>query len=186
MRGRTIAIIIIIGLVSFGGYNLYRWANRTTTTYHQSSTSASSGETPAAPPQQLGSVFFTTQIPAEMTIKSRKEPGGGTSLFQMVARHQNIRFIDQLAITIGPLPTGGLSELSAVRLRQQADRGYVPTSFPSAPPRSLVFTKQGTYEKSVFMSNGNYYASIVVGGAIDRSEALDSLLSGVLSNWRWL
>ena len=184
LKRRTSGLIAIIFTILAGVGYIYYWASSPATSKIITTSTASSVQT--LKDQKVSLANFSTVADGDMRIQQDKIGNGSPIFEQVVMLSNNVQAGDQVAITIGTLDSGGLVESSGIKLRTIQTDNYKPLrSFNSAPEGAIMFAKQNGYEKSVFWSNGNKYAAVVVSGNVARSNQLDALLAKVLKNWTW-
>lgn len=182
---RTVAICCA-GILLLGGIWLYTWwhspaetkkftAGNQTQDILGSETTLTSWSTAS----------FATRYPANLRLITSNEVAHGNTSGQYVLGSVSLRQTDQLAITVGPLQYMALSDLPAVKLRQQRVGAYQPTERSFVPEGGLVFSGTGEYETAVFWRQNDRYAAVVVSGSSVRKAELEQALQTVVTNWQW-
>lgn len=114
-------------------------------------------------------------------VYSKGNPLYVQQLFSVPVTSTAQLFGDQLAVTVGRLPAGGLEEVSDVQLRR--DRGDLVIAETS---EQLLFEKSGaTYETSAFITNKEDYFVVVLSGPSFQKEVLKQELSRLLATIVW-
>ncbi len=134
-------------------------------------------------------VYFTADLPSNFSIKTNKDTPEGPIKSQMLfatqSQNPGATLSNQLAITIGTLPSGGIVNTSAVSLRQRSP-DFAAESHDWLPAQALAFTGgQSEFEMSVFMPGTETYAAIVLTGSPNNKDYFTQVLDHVVSSWRW-
>ena len=144
-------------------------------------------ETPDYTLKSYSNDYFTAQIPERFTNRSSTAGKGKPILLQQLfaAPGNATLSADQLALTVGVLPSGGIQELSDVQLRTRTAR-YTPATFSWLPASNVAFESadQG-YELSVFLVHDKQYATIVASGLNDEKERLSHEMQLFVYSIRW-
>jgi hypothetical protein len=129
---------------------------------------------------------LSLKIPSRLQTKT-KNIGTGKPLYVQELFAEPVRdsaslFGDQLAITIGTLPSGGFIDIPDIQLRTR-DAAYTVLETNSTLMR---YEKSGTtYEIGVFLQNGEYYASFVLTGSRAKEAVLKSELGALVTSVTW-
>lgn len=181
---RRVPLLIAAVVVVAVGVWFYAWATGPATS---TSTTTSASENVFGSQIQLvpyDSQYFSTQVPSTLVLKSSNENSAAPILGQYLFKHSSTALADQLGITVGVMQ-GALDEVPAVKLRLQQPDIYSQTAVPAAPAGAIAFSKQGTYETSVFWAVDGRYAGVAVSGSVLRQADLGEILNSVISNWQW-
>lgn len=130
--------------------------------------------------------YFTTLIPTNLQLKTSDQDTSKSIEGSYLLGNTEPQMDEQVGITIGRVGNGTLQETPAVKLRLNNPEVYAPTSVNYAPADSLVFTKVGSFEQSVFWQHGNRYAAVVVSGTSIDQTGMDQIAANIISNWQWL
>lgn len=139
----------------------------------------------------LRGINFVTTVPADITIKSNQTTPHGDVVEQMflssTATSIEHPISDQLGITIGMIPSGGMKAISDIQLRLSNSGTYGRIQRDEITNDHMAFIKQDDrdYEVSVFWNDGQRYASVVVSGTPARQSELEQMLHSILSSWQW-
>ncbi len=144
-------------------------------------------ETPDYTLKPYANDFFSAQIPARFNNRSSQAGTGQPILLQQLfaaAADSNL-YADQLALTIGKMPNGGIKELSSVQLRTRSD-SYTKIDFSWLGGDDVAFesTNEG-YELGVFLAHKDRYVSIVMSGLHDKKSQLTHELQLFVNSIVW-
>jgi hypothetical protein len=173
------AVVVSAGSVA------YRWLNEpaVVTEVRSGNTMGVSEELPVN--RELASPHFSTQVPSNLTLRSQQQQPTATITERYVLA-AGAPEGHQLAITIAPLPPGGLTEVPSVVLRLRNPSTYLKETASYVPEDALLFSADtDTFEQTIFMSNERKYAAVAVSGRADRSQQLRTLLETTIREWRW-
>lgn len=187
MRRPKLSIIrlLIIGAIAVLGWQGLSWARGSASTTTSTSNPDALANQADQPAKIFEGVYFKGTLPANMVVKSHSKTQRGIALEQVLVASTNYRVTDQLAITIGKLPTEGLKELSDINYRQSNKQLYESLKLESAPIGAVAFSRKDGFEKSVFWPHGSTYASVVVSGEVNRQDILSAALWQTLGGWQW-
>ena len=115
---------------------------------------------------------LSTQIPKRYLIKTTNIGEGKPLYIQQLLATQPTSSTglssDQLAITVGKLPVGGLNEVSDVTLRQRTS-DYTAPQLSWLGTNAVVYQKDtNNYELGMFVADQNRYATIVATVSSDK------------------
>jgi hypothetical protein len=133
---------------------------------------------------------FSASVPSTMQVKSQNDTRQGPLLLQMLLASPSSSFAvssaDQLAITVGVLPPGGITDISGVQYRLRLPAQYQKTTYGGLSAGTIVFEQSDTlYELSAFWPQGSRYASVVYTASVDHKAAAKNQLLQVLNSWQW-
>jgi hypothetical protein len=130
--------------------------------------------------------FFTTLVPDYLVEKTHNTKTQAPLLGQYVLKHRQPKLSDQLAITVGVLPAGGLEEIADLKVRRLDSAKYVMVPNAAALPEGAVtIYNEAECETAVFWTDGGRFAIVVTSGTADRKSDLQVARDTVVSNWRW-
>lgn len=129
---------------------------------------------------------FTTRYPGDLRIITSNEIAHGITTGQYLLGSTTPNKTDQLAVTVGQMSNASLTELPAVKLRQQRSEVYQSLMLPFTPSGGEAFSTYEGYEIALFWKNGPNYAAVVVSGSSAREAELQEALEAVVTNWVWL
>ncbi len=175
-------------IVATGVLLLSRWASRPVIVGGPST--AVEGIQSSRSFESLSTDYYTTTIPDELAVKSQNNARHGNTLSQTFLVNEESNFnnplTDQLAITVGNLPSEGVTGLTDVQFRSRNPEKYSQVSQSSFPEGSKVFVSTANgYEKSVFWPYDGRYAAVVVSGTSDRATEINKDLDIVMTSWKW-
>lgn len=190
-RNRTKNYIFLsLGLICtalIGGFIF--WANQPVSDHpNQTSVQGTSIEKAFKP---ISTDIFSTLVPDTLVVKDQTNDAHGSTLNQIFLTSNlgtpGNPITDQLAITVGKIPSDGLSGLSNIQFRLNHEGLYLPQEGALVGENSMTFikTEQG-YEKSVFWEENGFYAAVVVSGTVDRLNTLNEDLDKAIESWEWL
>ncbi len=175
----AILLVIIIGTIMF-----IQWGNSPSRKTVVVSTTRPEDSLPK-PDQTVTTPFFTTHIPDGFRIETTQNPAN-TSMVHMTAFAIGGGDL-QVGITSSLLTSEGLSGVADYNFRLKTPDQYEQTKSTLFPPGSVSFRKlNGPPETTVFIVHNNRYASVVVGGNVVDSTKIDTTLSILANNWKWL
>ncbi|MEK7603396.1 MAG: hypothetical protein AAB459_04115, partial [Patescibacteria group bacterium] len=155
-----------ICLLGFAAWITYRWAQQPIVARPINTNSVQSASSETIP---YNTGLFATLISGDFVEKSANNKPNPPLLGQFLLRHRVSTYIEQIAITVGVLPSGGLNEVADVKLRRSQPENY--TLLPGqtfAPVGSVSFATNLKNETAIFWPHDNKYAVVVVRGAADR------------------
>ncbi|HEX8350913.1 MAG TPA: hypothetical protein VF598_13200 [Hymenobacter sp.] len=121
-----------------------------------------------------------------MAVRSHEVDNRAPVLERYILHTSHAAQSQQLAITIGSMPSEGLIGLSDVRFRQQSKTLYTSRTLSGLPPQGFGFVSTDKQELSAFIGQGGRYATIVLSGQTGSSAALEQDMADILASWRWL
>lgn len=181
-------ILVALGVLAVGGSAFfYVWSNqavRTTAVTGKQEVKAVTTETNY---KDIQNTYLQTSIPERFVLKTSDSPASAPRLMQQLytESQQNARslFSDQLAITITMLESGGIVELSDLRLRQS---NSVYAKIPTVLPNVFMFEKtESPYELSAFLYTNTYAVSYVITGQKGSPQLLRSELLRIATSTKW-
>ena len=183
-KKRAVLITVSLCIICFFAITLYVWANQNVVV---TSYTTNNVITPSSPSQtsQINDKYFNAVVPAGYTINSKSAVPEGNMLSRYVLKNIDPKSLDQLAITIGTLPSEGLTGLSDVMFRAKNTQ-YVPYNSIKIADKSVEFIAENPFELSVFWSHGNRYAAVVISGTQDRGEVLKKVINDLIGKWSWI
>lgn len=126
--------------------------------------------------------YFESVVDGVYTIKQQTTSTGVIRASLVLSRADG----QQLACTVAVLPSGGLAESAAVRLRKQQTTAYEPLELAGVPAGGVAFRANATSEISVFVPHDGLYASFVLSGgkgqSLDYAQQMTAILRGL--QWR--
>lgn len=183
---KRVIIACCAGILLLGGVWLYVWwhspAETKKFTAGDQAQDILGSETTLTP---WSAQYFTTRYPANLRLITSNEVKHGITDGQYVLGSVSLQQTDQLAVTVGPLQRMTLSELPAVKMRQQRTDAYLPVERSFVPQGGVVFSGTGEYETAVFWQQDDRYAAVVVSGSSVRKAGLEQALQTVVTNWQW-
>jgi len=188
MKKRT-TIITAAGSVSILvlAIGFYRWTMQPSlATVSSNNIGVLGDKTPAT--QQLSTVAFTADLTTDMTVRSQTSDTAKSIIVQLLAHSSNLKYSDQLAITVGTIPAGGLSEVTDYKYRTSNPQLYKVTPRTDLAPAAVSFTRvndDGSHEQTIFWPDGQRYAAISVTGTFNRQTSLETMLYTLLQSWQW-
>lgn len=129
--------------------------------------------------------YFSTSYPSNLRIITINEVAHGMTTGQYLLGSASLSQTDQVAVTVGTLDGLQLSDVSAVKFRQQSN-AYELVERSYTPPNGLVFAKTNSYEVAMFWQHDGRYAAVVVSGLESRKASLEDALRSIVTNWQWL
>lgn len=133
---------------------------------------------------------LTYSLPARFVSRTKSTAEGHPILFQQLFGATNgstgSLYPDQMAVTVGHLPSDGLSGLGDVQFRQR-NSDYEQLYFDWLEPFSgMAFQKKtGGYELGIFVYQKDMYASFVQSGLVDKREQIIHEMSQLLGTVEW-
>lgn len=173
---------ILIALGCFWVYNWWSGPAETQTSTAQSQYKVLGSDTTLLSWQTK---YFTARYPSNLRVIVSNEVAHGTTSGQYLLGSSSMKETDQLAVTVGELRHTRLSELPAIKLRQQNASAYELEERSYVPAGSFVFGAQEEYETAVFWENDGRYAAVVVSGSSMRKAELEQALQAVVTEWSW-
>jgi|GEM_PF-1173591 len=170
---------------------LSRWMNSNSTgDVHTGSPAASTqavAATSAAPPASLTTPYFSTTLPQGYVVKRQtKATSNASSILLQVVATSPATQDQQLAITVGNLPSGGLSDLGDYNLRATQTgsyRAFAPTGMPAGA--KAFQTASGAPGFTVFSMQGSHYTEVTLSTAGGATLAqLQSAYAQVMGDWQ--
>jgi hypothetical protein len=130
--------------------------------------------------------YFKTLIPSEFIEKTKSTTPKLPLLGQYLLRHKVTTYVEQIAITIGQLPAGGIEEVSDLKLRRTDKKNYTLIPYQSfAPQNSISYASNNSQETAIFWSHETRYAIVVFIGSTARSSTSSQVISTIVGNWNW-
>lgn len=161
----------------------------------RSSISGSSKSTVAEPkiestvPSEVSNNYFRLQLP---TGYRQQSAGQGTSgaLYQQTIIKSSVSGSQLIAISVFPLSSGSLQELSAYQLRTQMTAQYTKSQKTISSEPVEVFNDTRSASTVIFWKHGGYVATIAASSAIqdlsiDGNSAQLEALQPLLDSWQW-
>jgi len=182
--GIAVVLAVLVGAVAV----LLHWMNTDNNgTVHVGKPNAenTTAVTPVLP-TDVKTPYFTTLLPGGFTIKRQVEtPNATPTLLQMVANGGTNK--QQFAVTVGALPTDGLSGTGDYNLRVTDKTAYAPFSPPNLPAGAVAYrSTSGAAAFTVFWTHGTHYNELAFSS--DGEATYDQLLatySQVMASWNW-
>lgn len=179
----VVAAILIVGVAVY--ILLSRWMNTASngTVHVGDTTSQAATETQ---PVTLSSEYFTTQLPAGFSEKRRTEsPDSNATLLQLFATG-GLNNQQDVAITVGTLQSGGLSEVGDYNLRTAKPEMYEKFDPASLPAGAVAYrTISGAPGFVVFWPSGNRYTEISFNGEGGATlQQLQTTYLQVIGSWQ--
>lgn len=182
-----IAIVVITPVVILARH----WMDASTTgSVHTGGAAASDPNalaTPPPTPPTITSAYFTATLPSGFTLKRQTTPpsGSGTTLLQVLATSAGTSD-QQLAITVGRLPSSGLSAVGDYNLRRTQTSTYRGLNLASAPVGATAFqTISGAPAFNVFSTQGGRYVEVSLSTAGGATLAqLESSYQQLRAQWQ--
>ncbi len=144
---------------------------------------ATAALTTAKQPLTVQTKYFITQLPPGFTVRRETDTPNDATLLQLVISNGH----QQFAVTIGDLPTGGLSALGDYNLRVSHPSDYEPYRPAGLPIDSTAFRAlTGEMGFTDFWPHGSRYAEIALtsDGAASMPE-LFGTFEQASHNWQW-
>jgi hypothetical protein len=187
-KAKTYALLAVLFTLAISIYGFLTWANQPVTTTKPST--GVEGLSTQRSFKDLSTDVFSTKVSTTYDQKSNVEDGQGVSINQIfLTSNQGTPsnpITDQLAITVGELPSEGLYGLSNVQFRMNQEGLYLQEEDPLPGKEAISFIKNDDgYEKSVFWTENGYYAAVVVSGTVDRANILNNDLDSTIASWEW-
>jgi hypothetical protein len=182
--GVIVVFIVTIVLV------LKHWMSGSATgTVHTGTPTATSQPSLPQAPQTttVDTPYFSSVLPAGFVIK-RNQTSTATPLTELeFSANTDARTGQQVGITIGELPSGGLSNLGDYLARSKDTTTYAPATLPGLPSGAFAFrTVSSPAALAVFWLQGSRYAEVSI--STDGSATLDQLQATyqqLISTWQW-
>lgn len=192
-RRSAVGVLAGVGILVSTGWILFsRWANSPASTVGRIQVPAGvvEGESTEVGTKSYGNAHYSTTVPLNYVLKSDtdqpKGPVFAQVLFSAASSSPGTRIADQLAMTVGALPSDKLEGVSAVMMRSRTPDTYHPLILDWLPPGAKAFTSSGPEsEISIFFNDSDKYAAVVTSGSPDRREVFKSMLKTIVENWRW-
>lgn len=172
-----------MSVVVTGGAVFYRWAMQPVSVTPTTSAKASEALSPKT--TILETAYYTVVIPDAYTVRERSDESVGSVLSSLMAT-KGSQDGGQLAITVAPLPQGGLSEVADIRLRQEYPERYESATLEGVPTDARVYRSKQSNEMSVFWPQGGRYAAIVLRDGGGGPDQTGDQLTYMLRTWHWL
>lgn len=179
---------IVVGIMGAGllvgilGWFLY-WSNQPSSVSIASQEAAVQGLATEVMP--FDAQEFSTQITADFMVKNRTNNSAGPISGQYLLVEKDPRTNAQVAITV-TAGSGGVDDMSAVKLRLQNGADYTETTLDDAVPAGgRVFIKNSSYEKGIYWAENGKQVSVVASGGAENQAALEQALKTILINWQW-
>lgn len=134
----------------------------------------------------VDSTYFRTILLPGYSIKKQQNLTNGNDLYSAIILKDHPS-TDQLAIFIGNLPTGGVTQIASYVFRAKTPERYEKTHLTDLPENAEAFSliSQDNYELTVFWPNGDKYASISATGTKASASLLNNLITNTINNWEW-
>ena len=178
--GGVLAAMLVVGV----GF----WANQPSISKIQNVPQNVKGaETPDYTLKPISNAYFTTQVPIRFVGGKSNVGTGKPLLLQQLFTAQSATrglYADQLAVTVGLLPAGALSEVSGVQLRSRST-AYTALTYPWLTKGLAYESEQNGYELSVFVPHATYYVAIVLSGQVDKKTQLDHEMQLIITSFNW-
>lgn len=182
MKRVLLLACVALGIISFF---VWRWAAQPVVGKPTEQVTQVQAKTTKGP-TDINTAYFQTKLEGSLAIRSNQEGQTAQLLQQIVALNEQNANSDQLAITIGLLPAGGIEELSAVKFRTSKAQDYTRVSVAGMPVDAVVFRSTGSqYEFSVFWPKGTMYAAIVSSGTKTRQQDITTQMMTTINSWQW-
>lgn len=134
--------------------------------------------------------YLSVQIPKRYQTKTTNFGTGKPLFVQQLLASQSTGgaagfYSDQLALTVGKLPTGGLKELSDIQLRRRTS-DYTALQYDWLGTNALVYENAlSGYEIGLFIAGSNRYVTLVLSGTADKKEQLQHELQTLYVTLIW-
>lgn len=178
------AVALGIAVLVFAGILLVTWMGSPSTVTPGAVSSVLS-DTSENEQKRIEGQFFSAEIPSQITVRTHNKTPQGIRLEQLLAVGSKSQPGEQLAITVGTLPSDGIRSVSDVQYRMRNENLYRQVQFETLPEQSLAFLGTGSSEISVFWPFKGKYASVVISGVSTQNEELETIILGTLSSWQW-
>jgi hypothetical protein len=181
-------ILVALAVLAAGGaVFFYVWSNQAVRTTAVKSKQEVKAATTESSYKDIQNAYLQTSIPERFVLKTLDAPASAPRLLQQLytESQQNTRslFGDQLAITITMLESGGITELSDMRLRLSHS---VYAKIPTVLPNVFMFEKtESPYELSAFLYTDTYAVSYVITGQKGSPQQLRSELLRIATSTKW-
>jgi hypothetical protein len=167
---------------------LQRWMNSQTNGSVQNGPGVSSSQLASTPqPQSLQTPYFITSLPASFAIKQRHETPDSNGVQLSLLAVTSSQIDQQFAISVGPMPHGGIGNLGDYNLRTTQTSTYAVYALPDLPAGAAAFrTITGPAAFTVFWPHGNQYIELALSSDAGASyQPLESTLQQIITNWQW-
>ena len=149
-------------------------------TYTANPTRGSNATTVSAP-------YFTAKLPAGFVINRQAEKPTPIVQFSLTAS-TNSSIDEQVSISIGALPAGGIQENGDYILRLTKPNIYQQVGIPSLPTEAIAFRAiSASPELTIFWPHRTNYAEISCssgGGAT--SSQIETVCKNLVATWTWV
>jgi hypothetical protein len=145
-----------------------------------------SKQTPSiATPLTIDSTYFTTQLPSGFHEKRRSEtPSASDTLLHLLASGGQNGTQD-VAITVGKLPAGGITEVGDYNLRRTQPEVYEMFNPGNLPTGAVAFrSKSGAPGFVVLWPGNTHYTELSFSGDGTTPQELHTTYLQVIQNWR--
>jgi len=188
LRRWGIPLGVIVLLILGGMLILQHW----TTSESDGTVHVGDPSTPASQvtpmPVPVKTSYFTTVLPAGFSIKRNEEHPSNPQILANVLAYGGTNNAISVGITIGSLPSGGLSEVGDYNLRVHQTNTYTRTSSAGMPAGATAFrVSSGQPGLTIFEQHGTHYAEIAVGTDSGAPyEQIETIYRQLQSAWQWL
>ena len=136
--------------------------------------------------ETVETAYFTAPLPVGFVVKSNTENASPETMIQVVATKPQSQG-EQIAITLGTLPSDGLAGVSSYNLRIKNPDTYKQIEYGGLPANSPTFhSDNGTnYEVTVFLTHASLYAVVSVSGISADASNINQVLESTIGNWKW-
>lgn len=166
---------------------LYMMSRQSTGTVHIGQPQSAQGEsTTSGQSVPVSTTYFTTNMPAGFSVKSQTDTPSAPFLLQLEATSASIRD-ERIAITVGIMPTNGLSGVGDYNLRATESAVYQKAAPSNLPSGAVAFQTVGDPAGlAVFWPHGAQYAELAFSTSGGATYAqLESAYTNVLAQWNW-
>lgn len=169
----VVAIVIIVHLLSGSSEG----------TVH---VGAPSSNVSATQPTTLTTPLFSTTLPVGFTVKRQSYDPAADPQLQLEANTPSATD-EQVAISAGPLPAGGIKGLGDYNLRATRTDIYGPFTPAALPSSALAFrTLSSPTEFTVFWPHDTRYYEISLStGGVASVNQLDDVFTQLMAKWHW-
>lgn len=174
------AVVIVVGA------GFFYWSNQPVTTKITVEQNVKGATTPDYALKSYANSYFSANMPARFSNRTSITGRGQPTLLQQLfsAPGSSSSFADQLAITVGVLPTGGVQNVADVQLRARTP-SYVPLTFSWLTTGTAYERTDEGYELDIFLTHGQDYAAIVLTGLMSSKEQLTHEMQLLVTSISW-
>jgi|GEM_PF-6271631 len=155
-------------------------------TVRQSQDQIATSQPTVQAPKKIDTAYFAVTVPASFEVKTNVESDNTQNIIQIVAvqSHANGQ---QIAVTVGVLPSAGLADIASYNLRIKNPDTYSTIEFGGMPAGAPTFysTAGAHYEITTFWPRASLVATISVSGNSDSKTEINQALMQVLGSWQW-